>query len=867
MPNSYIPKLQNILDQVLQKNGVDSVSLPATDLEKRRNEILLMREADTELSAVSRFVQIVQSEISTVANVDPNNAIANLGAGLRFVTNQREAIYLLQELLERAYGKVVTVRLSDGKIRRYRLAQANRSVDTRSDGSGIMVVNRLAPVAGLLVSADVGDCVELPGVGEAEVIAVVLLDRSQACNPDDFTEMKFQSKELAEVLTLKQLRQSFTLWLERLKGVSEADEADRDQQLTDAEEAQEISEFVPEEISLGSAFYTRTTRQQEELVRRLRGGLVIVEGIAGSGKTSVALGRLKALHDSQFGYEENGVHEQDDFFARKSEMVGFVRNAQLVEYLKSTIDELSLSGIPVKEFKELQSYLLQQRAQILQLKIPGAKGGKYSRALESIRSKAFEGQMEWLKLVEREMLGIILGQIRQRLDAFRGWAKQLVDVNGLPIKETYLEAADVGAVNFQELVGAALEEAEGEITKFLNSFSSEGKGFALDKFMVRLKRTYDIVYDIVEDKSRWYRLPTGKWSRTRQDVLTGEGYQPFIGRHYGGKFGAHLKKIRDQFREQARRVLLAESGDDGKWLPKLADCYRATLDAPTITAVAPEDARVQIKNRLDAFQLTSVDINLLLAVAQIMSRDHEYRLDDQKRLVAALSTPKFYSTVFVDEVQDFYEIEVFLMASMADPRRAAVTAVGDFKQQLYPGTVKDLKACFPYAQSSELASAILTENKRQLPNLAAFSANFRREIGDLSVPQQIVPENIPELQRLGVARTKLGEKIGEIIESISSAKSIAVISPTPEQAQEVERQAKPFVEALFRETKYSTDNRDLVKRLYVHFTDPRPTKGLEFDVVILTHFDSFNLTKPLEAHGAYVAVSRPREKLVLITVG
>ena len=117
-----------------------------------------------------------------------------------------------------------------------------------------------------------------------------------------------------------------------------------------------------------------------------------------------------------------------------------------------------------------------------------------------------------------------------------------------------------------------------------------------------------------------------------------------------------------------------------------------------------------------------------------------------------------------------------------------------------------------------------------------------------------------------VSGIQLGETIGEIIETIPATKSIAIIAPTPEMAQALELQAKPFVEAMFRETKYSTDNRDLVKRLYVHFTDPKPTKGLEFDIVILTHFNAFDLTKPLEAHGAYVAVSRPREKLVLIDV-
>jgi DNA helicase IV len=322
--------------------------------------------------------------------------------------------------------------------------------------------------------------------------------------------------------------------------------------------------------------------------------------------------------------------------------------------------------------------------------------------------------------------------------------------------------------------------------------------------------------------------------------------------------------MRDRFREQARRILHADSTDEGRWLPALADWYRSVLETENVMRAAPVDLIQSIKTRLDAKQLTNVDINLLLAIAQIMSRGHEYLDSDQKRLVASLSAPRYFSSVFIDEVQDFYEIEVFLMASMANPDRAAVTVVGDFMQQLYAGTVKDLKACFPYAQQSELSPALLLDNKRQAKNLANFSSNLRHQIGDKMIKPQVVPDNIPELMKETLLESDMGARIGEIIARFPTTKSIAVISPTSELAQKVELDARPHVEAMFRETKFSTDNRDLVKRLYVHFTEPKPTKGLEFDVVIVTHFNKFNLADSLEAHGAYVAVSRPRECLVLL---
>jgi len=204
------------------------------------------------------------------------------------------------------------------------------------------------------------------------------------------------------------------------------------------------------------------------------------------------------------------------------------------------------------------------------------------------------------------------------------------------------------------------------------------------------------------------------------------------------------------------------------------------------------------------------------------------------------------------------------MTSMADPQRNAVTVVGDFKQQLYAGTVRELAACFPYAQPSELQAATLEENKRQHPALAEFSARLRSAItalGTASAPSAQVSRQLEELR---VSEQDLACRLADIVADIPNTKSIAVIAPNAELAQQLEAAARPYIESQFRETRFSFDNRDLVKRLYVHFTEPKPTKGLEFDVVIAPYFNRFDLHEPLQAHAAYVTVSRPRERLVLI---
>jgi hypothetical protein len=845
-------RVAEILSEVLRQNGIELTTVSEPTLNKRRDEVLLMREVSDELQAVSQLVGIVELEYQRVLTRRPEDALATSGGINEFMRLNRETADLMLELSERAYGKVVTVKLKTGKLNKYRIAQANRSVLN----GGLNVINRLAPVAGLLVSADLGDELTLPSVGEVEVVAIDLLDRSQDCDHRDFSAIQYSSFEINKARDLARLRRSLNEWLEKWRNLAEVESPGHEDALREAEEIAPQPDVLVEEIALGSAFYTRTTKEQEELVRRLHGGLVIVQGIAGSGKTSVALGRLKALHDSRFGDDE-GV--PDTFFSGRERMVGFVRHSQLIEYLKNAIDELKLSGIPVREFRELQHQLILQRAPALQLRMPGVRRGTYTRAPDSDAQALAEGSMRWLQLLDQEMLKMYAANVRKRLAESENWYGEIDD------KATYLEAREVREVDFKVLVSVAWKGATEAITEFVDGLGAASP-FSTDRLIVRVKRAYDRIFDFVEDRSRWYLTAPKTWSMTKKSASLEQGYQPFYGGNYGGRFGDRLKRIRDRFREQVRRVLHVDSGDEGQWLPPLSDWYKSALDTPAFGAAYAEAELAICRKRLAGGRLNSSDINALLAIAQIMSRDHAYRDDDQKRLIASLSNPRFVTAVFVDEVQDFSEIEVFLMASMADPQRRAITVVGDFMQQLYPGAVADLRSCFPYAQSSELQPASLTVNKRQVPALAAFSADFRTGLETNSISAAAVPEGLDELRQERVKASELGRRIGDIIGQIANTKSIAVISPTGLLAEQVEKQSRPYVEAYFREPRYSTDNRDLIKRLYVHFTEPRPTKGLEFDVVILTHFDAFNLSEPLEAHAAYVAVTRPREQLIILQI-
>lgn len=811
----------------------------------KHDEIILIAEAVEELKNLDVFQDKVDSELLSKRNVDITSAVIN-PSFVNLNVSRDADIEALEELKQRAYGKVVTVETEMGELKKYRIAQANYSLIKGNSGEDIMVVGRLAPVARMLVSAEIGDEFELLNIGAVSVVAVDLLDRYSRGELDNFSRLQFWSKNLRsndeflneyEPLALENLKQQVAQWrsqcIEGIGGISEPG----------------LSVYFEQtNASLGSNFYTRTTKVQEELLSRPPRGVVIVEGIAGSGKTSVALGRVKSLYDSRI---ETPEEPADSFFADKSKMVGFVLHKQLVNYLEQTIIELNLAGIKVHEFKELQNDLLRQRGGVLQLKMPGNPSGIFMRI--STNGHDFESTMPWLHTIDKLIVMHYLKKVQNKLASVSdSWLKERLASKNIKIDyETLVTIAwDIATKDFDECI------------KFLGS-GRKTKGFYSEGLVKRLKQVYVKFFDLVSENARWY-FYNDRWHLQSLENEITMPSEPFNGRNLNPEQTQWLKQFRQDIRSELRKALFLDNTQAN--MPMLTTWYVDILSDPNSGLEIIYGPGVSsIKERLYEKKLADTDLNLLLSIAHLMSKDNEYSDDDQKRLASYLSEPKFYSTVFIDEVQDFTEIQVFLMAEQADPKRRAVTVVGDFKQQLYPDTVVDLARCFPLASNNEKQSAILDENKRQTKNLANFSAQFREKIGGLSdsvISEPVIQEG--ELTMNQGDEAYLKQKVLDIIVNTPGNKSIAVICPTNDQAKLLAQSLHDEIQQNFRESQFSEDNRDLNKSLYVHFTLPRPTKGLEFDVVIAPYFNCYDLNDSLQANSAYVTVSRPREQLHLI---
>jgi superfamily I DNA/RNA helicase len=223
------------------------------------------------------------------------------------------------------------------------------------------------------------------------------------------------------------------------------------------------------------------------------------------------------------------------------------------------------------------------------------------------------------------------------------------------------------------------------------------------------------------------------------------------------------------------------------------------------------------------------------------------------------------SQVFIDEFQDFTEVQIFLMGEVAETTHGTVTIAGDFAQRLARGHKPSIDACFPRAAERQRVPKLLLENKRQVPGLAALAALYRRDILEDEIDVDGQPANgllhlVPALDHVPAVR--------DMIVARPPHESIVIICPNSARAEELENALRDdLYSTRFRETRVSSQS-DLIKPYYVHFTTALQAKGLEFDTAIVAYIEEFDIQDEVMANRLYVAITRPRENLMLVgTVG
>jgi len=750
-----------------------------------------------------------------------------------------------------------------------------------------------------------------------------------------------------------------------------------EEEVTD-DDAADVS--LDDYFGLSETFYINRTREQDQVIARSPVGAMFVEGVAGSGKTSAALGRTKMLCD----FQETHVTDEAEFrqfagaatvhwaakFAGKFSQegsIGFVRTGELIQYLKETCRRLELAHLPITEFKELQVRLRQHR-KVERSNLPGGNwtmcssmrgtepdttmvwllaadrvlshrlADRLTSSLPSVESvstlfvveeqatvamvvaAAFEAMQAALKPIQkimrqkpamgrygldqlgenlaramRETSNNVLGKnvlwviagtraiyaqnenalasllIRSKIPLFLPSGARLVVVGAVgPVDASLILLASDGTSLDESEAAAQLADGKALVRDADGTIFPAVATDKDDLFLKLLPESVEKICVMQGGKIRRLRVQQGLGKVARKlikaqdeqpdgDTEEDEAVIASAGVVQGGD--SRVRSIDVVLRPMLDRALLRP-------LAFLADEYVEALDGAADSFPDPALAstiHAQMKER----KLDEADVDLLLCLAQFVGRGFEGRLPQ-------LKPPSGYQSVFIDEVQDFTEQQVFLMAEQARSEFKAVTVSGDIAQKLHHGSRIDIQACFPF---QKIEHVYLSENLRQLaaPGLAWFSTCFRAALqGGLAEehPEGELRERMSALAARIVGPEEvvcrdladMDERIVNLLKAMPQGQTAAVILPSSELATEMHRRLRPALAAGFVDTEVS-EKVDLSRRYIRHFISIVNAKGLEFDTVVLPFLETYDLEDRLHVNRLYVGLTRARRNLILLTSG
>ncbi len=891
-----------------------------------------------------------------------------------------------------AYGKTVVIETEKRGRQTFRLSQTPAVITPNTCG----YATPHSPIGRLCGYVRPGDSGESALWGEWEVSEIRLFDRFDGVhfeeNVRNFLQMQVIGVALKDSVTdlAAHLRQS-TRAFPASQEAAEAEQLPAHVEtatfvLADDEEEEAVSlgeidesEDEPEVhavaatgyFGLSEIFYVNRTREQDEIIARSPVGAMFVEGVAGSGKTSAALGRTKMLCD----FDASTVTSEADFrevlgadaaywdgkfagqFSQESS-VGFVRTGELIQYLKETCRRIDLPNLSVREYKELQARLRDHRGLVA-----GGAGKSWAGSVNE-RTSMTDTTMAWLRAADASMGRELAERLRELLprreEVIAGFEEKYLPVAGRVVDkalDVYAMALDGLALELErsEAVSFRLDRIVVRMHERLAKFRKEVLGkdvlwlFINEQTYTGIRET-DLAEQLIAEHVELYDRNGARlvwidgmgpvdhriafvdangnaleWSEDVAGQLMDGGafvrdsegrivkglatslddlylrLLPNTGeKAYRNKEGTLVSLKVEQGLGRARIPLKKEeveedpdqedgdSDSDATTAPRvvkkrsidsrLRPLLRRRMLAPLRDlgglyeaglvnhAMFFPDAKLvgEIKENLRVRKLTESDIDLLLCLFQIAGRSY-------KAKPMQLSEPPFFQSVFIDEVQDFTEQQVFLMAEQARPEYRAVTVVGDLAQKLHNGTTIDVKACFP---RGNLQYVKLSQNLRQAdaPGLALFSACFRavaHEDGEIDshvvdAAIEAGPSIVRPVQGVCPSDADLDQRILHELAKLGANQTAVVAFPTRAKAEEAfSRLQAGLTEKMI--TAEISSHVDLSKRFVRHFATIENTKGLEFDVVLLPMLDDYDLSTDLDRNRLYVGISRAKQRLILLS--
>jgi DNA helicase-2/ATP-dependent DNA helicase PcrA len=607
--------------------------------------------------------------------------------------------------------------------------------------------------------------------------------------------------------------------------------------------------------------------RQFELITKPDGGLVVIQGGAGSGKTTIGLHRLAYLAF------------QDAKRFRADRMLVLVYNDALVRYISRVLPALGAPGVPVTTFERWASKLRQSHLKGLpdayhdETPTSVTRLKKHPAMLDVIDAYCAETAAK----VER-LLVESLGQLEGRDEALAYWREQSRAPVALRLHRLHRWASpDVDPD--AELIAIA----EGASPSARPTPKPVALRHAIERVVSTARRELlDVASawaDILTDEARITKAFGGDADLDAEDLRSAH-------RWCVEKCGLVVHELEQRREDGPSRDKKAKKGDgDGEDAPAEDASLRFVDDeAPAKKLVARRRSTEDDGDDGDDDDDRSVGID----GAEEQEPAKLDREDDALllRIIQRLRGPLLrspgkgsaerlrYEHVLIDEAQDLSPVELAVVMGTTSKQRS-VTMAGDVAQRLHMDNgFKDwpslLRAVDPRrTEEGETAPIEVQPLKVQYRSTHPIIELAQQVLGPLADPgaghaiRGGAPVELFQFAHSGEAVAYLGEALRELMQAEPRA-SIALIARYPEQADLYYR---GLVTAEVPHLRRIADQ-DFPFRAGIDVTDVRQVKGLEFDYVVLLEVSRAVYPTSDECrHLLHIAATRAAHQLWVTTSG
>jgi len=554
--------------------------------------------------------------------------------------------------------------------------------------------------------------------------------------------------------------------------------------------------------------------RQFDLITKPGSGLVVIQGGAGSGKTTIGLHRMAYLAF------------QDAQRFRADKMLIVVFNDALARYIGHVLPALGVPGVPVLTYEK---WAHRQRVAHVH-GLPRAYADDTPGI--AIRVKKHPAMLRLVDAYAERTTGGVEADLAA-----------LLENPGLRA------ARDVADRVAERPVASRLEH----LRRFVRDPKASGR---LDPAMRhRLERT-------VDEGRRALRDVVGAWAELLTDL---PALRAGFAEHAPGVFTdeelreAHSWCVRQVGLALAFREAGAAAGEVGNRRRGGADADARRRDDRRRGGGDEDDGPMagidgRFDDEVEQATLDREDDTILLRLVQ--------------RLRGALGRrePLRYEHLFVDEAQDLSPVELSVLLETTT-RRRSVTLAGDTAQRLHMDNgFSDWRGVLEDLGMAHVQIEPLRLTYRSTHEIMAFAANVLGDLGagrDWEAPRRGAPVELFRFSHSGDAVGYLAEALRELGQSEPRA-SVAVIARYPEQAETYFRGLR---NAEVPNLRHIADQ-DFPFRPGIDVTDIRQVKGLEFDYVVLVEASRASYPdSPETRHLLHIGATRAAHQLWVVTTG